>query len=259
MTTTTNRANVLGIGIGVDAIDMLQALARIESLITRGPKGYMCVTGVHGIMEAQKDAGFRQILNQAVLNVPDGMPTVWVGRPQGFSEMRRVFGPDLMLAVCAQAVGRGYRHFFYGGSPGVAEKLAAVLTSRCPGMRVVGTYTPPFRPLDAAESRQLRAAIARAQPDITWVGLSTPKQERFMAAYAAQLDTKLMVSVGAAFDLHTGRMRDAPVWVKRAGLQWLHRLFQDPRRLWKRYLINNSAFLWKISAQLIGLTNYELP
>ncbi len=252
-----NKANVLGVAI--DAVDMSQALARIESAIADGRRGYICVTGVHGVMEAQQDSEFRCTLNRALLNVPDGMPTVWVGRLQGFRDMRRVFGPELMLELCRRAEFRNYRHFFYGGQPGVAETLAETLSRLCPGLRVVGTYTPPFRPLDESERRQLRRAIAEAQPEITWVGLSTPKQEKFMAEYHGELDTKLMIGVGAAFDLHTGRMRDAPAWVKQAGLQWLHRLAQDPKRLWRRYLTNNPKFLCKISGQLLGVTRYELP
>jgi N-acetylglucosaminyldiphosphoundecaprenol N-acetyl-beta-D-mannosaminyltransferase len=256
MTTSLPKANVLG--VAVDAVDMPEALARVESAIFNGRRGYVCVTGVHGVMESQQDPEFRRILNRALLNVPDGMPTVWVGRLQGFRHMRRVFGPDLMLALCQRPEFRNYRHFFCGGLPGVAEDLARTLAARCPGLRVVGSYTPPFRPLDERERRQLCRAVAVAQPDIIWVGLSTPKQERFMAEYHAQLETRLMIGVGAAFDLHTGRMRDAPEWVKQAGLQWLHRLAQDPKRLWKRYLRNNPQFLCKISCQLLGITEYEL-
>jgi N-acetylglucosaminyldiphosphoundecaprenol N-acetyl-beta-D-mannosaminyltransferase len=250
------RANVLG--VGVHAIDMRQALNVFRSAVEEGRKGYVCVTGVHGIMEAQRNSDFRAILNGSLLTTPDGVPTVWVGRCQGHSHMRRVFGPELMLEVCAMSVGKGYTHFLYGGANGVVEELEASLECRFPRIRIVGTYSPPFRPLNEAEKEDLCARVARAKPDIFWVGLSTPKQERFMAEYLPKLDTRIMVGVGAAFDFHTGRIQDAPPWMKNAGLQWIHRLKQEPRRLWKRYLYNNSRFVLKMSAQLLGFSKYEV-
>jgi N-acetylglucosaminyldiphosphoundecaprenol N-acetyl-beta-D-mannosaminyltransferase len=252
---TLPRVNILG--VGVHAMDMSQALEQVCEAIDQGRKGYVCVTGVHGIMEAQTDPQFRSILNHSFLTTPDGMPTVWVGRLRGFSGMRRVFGPDLMLETCKMSVEKGYSHFLYGGAPGVAESLEESLVKKFPGLRVVGTYTPPFRPLNDEEEGSLRKMVAFLRPDIIWVGLSTPKQERFMAKYLPLLDTKLMFGVGAAFDVHTGRIQDAPDWIKEAGLQWLHRLFQEPRRLWKRYLINNPRFVCKMAAQLAGLTKYD--
>jgi N-acetylglucosaminyldiphosphoundecaprenol N-acetyl-beta-D-mannosaminyltransferase len=156
-------------------------------------------------------------------------------------------------------VSRGFTHFLYGGAPGVAEDLKRNLEVRFPGLRVVGTYTPPFRPLSMDEHFDLVQQVNSAKPDIIWVGLSTPKQERFMAEYVSKFDASLMLGVGAAFDLHTGRMIDSPEWVKKSGMQWAHRLLQDPRRLWKRYLVNNPKFLMAISAQLLGLRHYQLP
>lgn len=167
--------------------------------------------------------------------------------------MRRVYGPDYMLQMCRLSLVRGYRHFLFGGKPGVAPRLAEELVRRFPGLQVVGTYTPPFRPLNDAENAELAAQVKRAKPDIFWVGLSTPKQERFMAEYISRLDTNLMVGVGAAFDVHTGQTKDAPQWVKLCGLQWLHRLVQEPRRLWRRYLVNNPRFLVQITLQFLGL------
>jgi len=249
------RVNILG--VGVHAIDLHQAIEQVCSAIEDGRKGYVCVTGVHGIMEAQTDPQFRSILNRSLITTPDGMPTVWIGRLQGFSGMKRVFGPDLMLETCKMSVERGYTHFLYGGAPGVAKALEEILVRRFPGLRVVGTYTPPFRLLKPAEEALLRNMVADSRPDIFWTGLSTPKQERFMAKYLPTLDTKLMFGVGAAFDVHTGRIQDAPDWIKDAGLQWLHRLSQEPGRLWKRYLFNNPRFIFKMAAQLTGLTKYD--
>lgn len=251
-----NRVNILG--VGVHAIDMCRALELFQYAVEERKKGYVCVTGVHGIMEAQKNSAFRSILNNSLLTTPDGMPTVWVGRWQGHSQMQRVFGPDMMLEVCAMSVAKGYTHFLYGGADGVAEQLKAALLSKFPGLRIVGTYTPPFRPLNEAEKEDLCARVSSATPDIFWVGLSTPKQERFMAEYLPRLDTRVMVGVGAAFDVHTGRIQDAPDWVKNAGLQWLHRLGQEPGRLWKRYLYNNPRFVLKMTSQLLGLSKYPL-
>lgn len=245
------RANVLGVGIS--AINMDDAICVSDSLIKAGGKGYVCVTGVHGVIEAQSDIGFRRILNRSLLTTPDGMPMVWVGHIQGLGRMRRVYGPDYMMALCHLSVSRGYRHFLYGGRDGVADRLADELAKRHPGLHIVGTYTPPFRPLNSQEETDLAALVAESKPDVFWIGLSTPKQERFMSEYIEKLDVKLMVGVGAAFDIHTGTLRDAPSWLKRAGLQWLHRLAQEPRRLWKRYLINNPVFIWNISMQLLRL------
>lgn len=251
------RVNVLG--VGVHAINMQQAVDFLLDSIHQQRKGYVCVTGVHGIMEAQKNCRFRCTLNDSLLTTPDGMPTVWVGKINGHHQMDRVFGPDLMMELCRQSALRGLKHFLYGGVPGVAEELKRNLESRCPGLQVVGTYTPPFRPLSFQEHFELVQHVNQLKPDIIWVGLSTPKQERFMAEYISKFDCSLMVGVGAAFDLHTGRMSDSPAWVKRSGLQWAHRLIQNPRRLWKRYLVNNPKFLFAITAQLLKLREYKLP
>jgi len=249
------RCNVLG--VRVSAVDMEGAVRLASSHIQEGRKGYVCVTGVHGVMEAQSNPNFLRILNRSLITTPDGMPTVWVGRLQGYRDMRRVYGPDYMLELCRSSVEKGYTHFLYGGKEKVAERLAETLNRRFPGIRIVGTYTPPFRPLNAIEEATLVAHVAAAKPDIIWVGLSTPKQEQFMSAYIGRLNTRLMIGVGAAFDIHTGRIADAPRWVKVSGLQWLHRLSQEPKRLWRRYLINNPRFLWNIGLQLFGIRRYE--
>ena len=249
------RANVLGIGIS--AICMDQAVKLTDGLLQSGGKGYICVTGVHGVMEAQKDPVLKDILNNSFLTTPDGMPTVWVGRYHG-RNMKRVYGPDFMIEFCTHSVKRGYRHFLYGGRAGVAERLQRSLEDRIPGIQIVGWYTPPFRPLIAEELTRLQQIIRPAKPHVIWVGLSTPKQEHFMAEYLGELDVQLMVGVGAAFDIHTGAIKDAPQWIKNSGLQWAHRLTQDYRRLWKRYLINNPIFLWKIFCQLTRFRKYPI-
>jgi N-acetylglucosaminyldiphosphoundecaprenol N-acetyl-beta-D-mannosaminyltransferase len=245
------RVNVLGVGI--HAVNMQSATEFLSLSIRDRRKGYVCVTGVHGVMEAQKNAKFRGILDRALLVTPDGMPTVWLGRLQNFPRIARVFGPDLMLQMCVRSVERGLSHFLYGGKPGVAHQLQMRLKTWFPEIRVVGTFTPPFRPLNHQEKEGVKQQVAKAQPDIIWVGLSTPKQEEFMAEMISELDCGLMIGVGAAFDIHTGHLKDAPNWIKNAGLQWAHRLSQEPSRLWKRYLISNSGFIWKLALQTMGL------
>jgi N-acetylglucosaminyldiphosphoundecaprenol N-acetyl-beta-D-mannosaminyltransferase len=250
------RINVLG--VGVHAVDMQNAALILETRIKESAKGYVCLTGVHGIMEAQRDPGLKSIFSEALLVAPDGMPTVWMGHLQGFPAMQRVFGPDLMADIIGRAEFQHYTHFFYGGEPGVADNLRAEMLRRFPWANIVGTYSPPFRPMTETEERELVATVGSRQPDIIWVGLSTPKQERFMARYLPMLDTKLMIGVGAAFLFHTGAIQDSPKWVKHAGLQWLHRLSQEPSRLWRRYLRNNPLFIFYALLQIIGLKHYTL-
>ncbi len=252
----TDRVNVLGVGIS--ALNLQSALAEVAEAIRTRRKGYICVTGVHGVMEAQSDEAFRKILNNAFLCTPDGMPMVWVGKANGHSQMSRVYGPDLMLDICQWSETNSCRHFFYGGGPGVADLLAEKLKVRFPKMQIVGTYTPPFRPLNPDEENELREKIRAAQVDIIWVGLSTPKQEKFMAEYLPQLDTTLMVGVGAAFDFLSGRVKQAPRWMQRSGLEWFYRLCSEPRRLAGRYFKNNPVFAAKIAMQLSGLKKYTL-
>jgi N-acetylglucosaminyldiphosphoundecaprenol N-acetyl-beta-D-mannosaminyltransferase len=252
----TNRVNVLGVGVSV--LNLQTALDAIAAAVRERRKGYICVTGVHGVMEAQGDEAFRNILNHAFLCTPDGVPMVWMGKIRGHSEMRRVYGPDLMLDVCAWSGENPCRHFFYGGAPGVAQLLAEKLKARFPKLEIAGAFTPPFRPLSAREEMELGETIRAAKPDILWVGLSTPKQEKFMADFLPKLDVTLMIGVGAAFDFHSGRIKQAPRWMQRSGLEWFFRLCQEPRRLAKRYFKNNPLFTMKILGQLCGLKKYPL-
>ncbi|MDR3457322.1 MAG: WecB/TagA/CpsF family glycosyltransferase [Verrucomicrobiae bacterium] len=253
----TKRVNVLGVGISV--LNLRTALAAIATAVRERRKGYICVTGVHGVMEAQADADFKKILNQAFLCTPDGMPMVWAGKLDGHREMARVYGPDLLLEVCAWSETSGCRHFFYGGAEGVADLLAQKLQAKYPRLQVAGTYTPPFRKLNPDEEKGLAEQLAAARPDILWVGLSTPKQEKFMAEYLPKLAVTLMVGVGAAFDFHSGRVKQAPLWMQRSGLEWLYRLGSEPRRLGRRYLRNNPLFVGKFFAQRTGLKKYPEP
>jgi N-acetylglucosaminyldiphosphoundecaprenol N-acetyl-beta-D-mannosaminyltransferase len=253
---SVERHNVLGVGISV--INLETALQAIQAAVAERRKGYVCVTGVHGVTEAQTDPEFRRILNHAFLNTPDGMPMVWLGRWRGFRQIDRVYGPDLMAAVCEASRSSGATHFLYGGGPGLADELKVCLERKFPGIRVVGTYSPPFRALNEVEAQDLARRVAEVRPDYFWVGLSTPKQEKFMAEYLPQLETMVMFGVGAAFDFHAGRVRQAPRWIQRSGMEWFYRTCQEPRRLWWRYFRNNPLFLWRITGQLLGFKKYTL-
>jgi len=250
------RVNILG--VGVSTVDMAQTLETIQGWITQKEAHYVCVTGVHGVMESQRDPALRRIHNAAGLVTPDGMPLVWLSRLKGFPHVRRVYGPDLMLALCARSVEKGYRHFFYGGAEGVPDDLAARLVERFPGLSVAGALSPPFRPLTATEEAQIVQAINRSQADVVWVGLGTPKQERWMASHTGRLTAAVIIGVGAAFDFHSGRKPQAPHWMQQAGLEWLFRLLNEPRRLGRRYLVNNPLFLFYVLLQTLGLKRYPL-
>ena len=224
---------------------MSDALAEIERWMEEREPHYVCVTGVHGVMESQRDQALKQIHNASGLTTPDGMPLVWAGKAAG-ARLSRVYGPDLMLALCAIAEQRGWSHFFYGGRAGIPELLVSRLRQRFPRLSVVGTHSPPFRPTTPEEDAELVRAMNEAGPDIVWVGLSTPKQERWMADHVGRLDAPVLIGVGAAFDIHAGTLPQAPRWMQRSGLEWLYRLVREPRRLWRRYLRNNPAFLYRI-------------
>lgn len=227
----------------VSAVDPERALDRITGWIATGERHYVCVSGVHGVMECQSDPALREIHNRSGLTVPDGMPLVWCAHRAGHADTARVYGPDLMLSVLERAAERGWSSYFYGGAEGVPELLAERLTARFPGLQVAGAESPPFRPLTDEESRATQARINASGAVLVWVGLSTPKQERWMAANRPALDAAVLLGVGAAFDFHTDRVRQAPTWMQQRGLEWLFRLLVEPRRLWRRYLSNNPRFV----------------
>jgi len=214
------RYNVLG--VGVSELTLASACELVLASRNSRPLGYVCVTPVHAVSEACADASFRKILNASYLTTPDGMPLVWLA------------------------------------PPGVAEVLREKLTARFPGLEVAGTFTPPYRPLSPGELAELHADVAHTRPDVIWVGLGTPKQERFMAAHWSTLNAGLLIGVGAAFDFHSGRVRQAPRWMQRCGLEWFFRLCTEPRRLGPRYLKTNPLFLLRVLAQKTGLKKYPL-
>ncbi len=254
MSIALKRFNVLGVGIS--SINMNLALSVIDGWITRRESKYVTITGVHGVMESQANEDIRNIHNRAGMVTPDGMPLVWLGRYNKHKNVNRVYGPDLMLEICAQSLAKGYRHYLYGGNEGVPEILKSKLEEKFPGIQIVGTYSPPFRALSDAEDDAIVQSIKSTKPDIVWVGLSTPKQERWMAKHVDRLDVPALIGVGAAFDFHAGLKKQAPSWMQKSGLEWLFRLSTEPRRLWRRYFRNNPVFLFLILRQTLGLKHY---
>lgn len=245
------------LGVSIDAVDMEEALEMVSMRLRQRRKGYVCFVDVHGVLEALKNASVAESYMHAAMAMPDGTPTVWVGRAQGLTKMNCVTGPGMMSEIFRRGEFAGYSHYFYGGEPGVAADLAATLLREYPWTRIVGIYTPPFRELTNEEEEELAAEINRLKPDIVWVGIGTPRQDLWMRRMLPRLETRMMFGVGAAFDFLTGRIRLCPGWMKRAGLHWLHRLAQDPRRLWLRNL-RNTAFLWHIALQLTGARLYPM-
>ncbi len=250
------RFNVLGVGI--DSINMNKAIERIIQWIEQREKNYVTITGVHGVMESQQKEDIRQIHNQAGMVTPDGMPLVWIGKYFGHNDIERVYGPDLMLNVCKKSITQGYRHYLYGGKKGVPELLKNKLEEKFPGIQIVGTYSPPFRNLSIEEDNEIIQMINNTRPDIVWIGLSTPKQELWMANNKNKLNAPVQIGVGAAFDFHSGLIKQAPLWMQKNGLEWLFRLWIEPRRLWKRYFRNNPLFIFLIVKQLLGLRRYKI-
>jgi len=245
------------LSVRVSAVQIAGVIQCMKRWI-REPSGvhYIAVTGMHGVMEARRDLSFERILNSADLVVPDGMPLVWLGRWHGHSLARRVYGPELMETFCRET-GDQFTHFFYGGAPGTGKRLGETLQRRF-GTRTVGDYSPPFRALTADEDAEIIALIERAAPDILWVGLSTPKQERWMYEHRDRLTVPVLVGVGAAFDFHTGQLRQAPRWMRENGLEWLFRLLAEPRRLWRRYLVYGSQFAWNVLLQIFKLKKFSI-
>jgi N-acetylglucosaminyldiphosphoundecaprenol N-acetyl-beta-D-mannosaminyltransferase len=250
------------LGVKVDAVQIPDVILQMCEWIAMADdrcdaSRYITVTGMHGVMEAHHAARFRNVLDEADMVVPDGMPLVWISRIRGYSLRRRVYGPELMLSFCQETARSGYRHFIYGGDTGVPEALAARLQALCPGIRIVGTHSPPFRPLTAEEDAAAVDAINGVEPDVLWVGLGTPKQDRWMLEHRDLLRVPVMVGVGAAFDFLTSRKKQAPAWMQEHGLEWLFRLLQEPRRLWKRYLVDGPGFIFLAVLDLLGLRRFE--
>jgi exopolysaccharide biosynthesis WecB/TagA/CpsF family protein len=197
---------------------------------------------------------FRTQINQCDFVFPDGQSLVWLARAKGLVA-HRVCGPDLTLAVCAATQSHGARHYFYGGAEGIAERCAAELQKRFPGMVIAGTYSPPFRMLTDQEDEEVIQRINAANPDIVWVGLGCPKQEQWMASHRDRINCKVAIAIGAAFDIYAGAISRAPRWMQRSCLEWFYRLLQNPKRLWRRYLVYNTHFFWLLLTERFSTPN----
>lgn len=237
------------LGTRVDAVQIPEVLDLMKRWIADRRSGqYVVLAGMPAVMEARRVPRYAQVLEESALNVPDGMPLVWLARLNGYALARRVYGPELMVEFC-QTTGGQYRHFLYGGTEDSLRELQDALRQRY-GINVVGAISPPFRALTAVEEQAYVSEINAAKPDVLWVGIGAPKQDHWMNAFRQRLDVPVLLGVGAAFDFLIGRKAQAPIWMRENGLEWLYRLASEPRRLWRRYLIPGPPFvvlsLWEV-------------
>jgi N-acetylglucosaminyldiphosphoundecaprenol N-acetyl-beta-D-mannosaminyltransferase len=251
-----HKADVLG--VNVSAVTMDVAVDTIARWVEQRAQQYVCVTGVHGVIESRTDLRLRSIHNEAGMVTPDGMPLVWFLRWVRSQHVGRVYGPDLMREITELSSQRGYKQFYYGGAEGVTDKLQRVLTRKYRDLKIAGAISPPFRRLTPAEDQALIQRINDAKPDILWVGLSTPKQEVWMAEHVGRVTAPVMIGVGAAFDFLSGTKRQAPIWMQRCGLEWLFRLCSEPRRLWSRYARIVPYFMLLAGGELVRSGGYKV-
>jgi N-acetylglucosaminyldiphosphoundecaprenol N-acetyl-beta-D-mannosaminyltransferase len=245
------------LGVHASAIRMEDALLAFRIWIHDRDPHFVCVTPVHSIMECYDHLDLRDIFNRAGLVTPDGMPVVWLLRGAGFKQVERVYGPDLLLASCQDSLIRGYRHYFYGGEPEEMKVLILKLQNKFPGINIVGSDSPPFRTLTAHEDQEAVDRICVAKPDIVWIGLGSPRQEYWMSDHIERLSVPVLVGVGAAFNFLSGKKAQAPRCMQRAGLEWFFRLMNEPRRLWRRYLLNYPRFIILLLLQWIRLLKFH--
>jgi N-acetylglucosaminyldiphosphoundecaprenol N-acetyl-beta-D-mannosaminyltransferase len=246
------------LGVQISAVNLDQATNRIGQWVEAGEKHYVHVCTVHTVMECHRDPVLKKLVNHSGMATPDGMPLVWLSHYFGEKGVTRVYGPDLLLSVCASSRGKGYRHFFYGGAPAIADALAHTLKERLPDLIVAGAHSPPLLAIGQREDPGTIDMINSSRADIVWVGLGTPKQDFWVAHHRPLLNAPVLVAVGAAFDFLTGRIPQAPPWMQRNGLEWLFRLAKEPRRLAHRYFVYNPLFILYILAQISGLRRYPL-
>ncbi|MBX4925388.1 WecB/TagA/CpsF family glycosyltransferase [Rhizobium binae] len=248
--------NVLG--VRVSAVNLESATGLIQKAIEDGRKGYVCVRDAHGIVRCQNDPELRSIHNRAFLVTPDGMPLVWALKRAGHLESDRVYGPDLMFSVFEAGSSKGLRHFLYGATDETLKQLRARLLKKFPNAQIVGSYAPPFHRLTLQEETDIADRINGAGADVIWVGLSSPKQELWMARMRDRLDASMLIGVGAAFDFHAGLKRQAPRIIQRSGFEWVFRLLCEPRRLWRRYALVVPTFISLTAFQRLGLRKFPI-
>ena len=258
MVQTPRKYNIVGVNIsGTSYAEVTNICSAWMAKPDPDRARYICITSVHGIISSRQEPWVRDVLNAADIATPDGMPVVWALRSFGAREQQRVYGPTLMLHLCRMAAEQGHGIYLYGGTEDRLELLRRKLTQKIPGLRIVGSYAPPFRPLTEQEDAAVKADILESGARLVFIGISTPKQDKWMFDHRSELPGVVMVGVGAAFDFHAGHVKQAPAWMQRAGLEWLFRLAAEPRRLWKRYILITPRFLPLWALQWIAFHTYE--
>lgn len=244
------RRRISVLGAPIDTLTWDDTCQTLSHWATRRESRYVCICNVHSVVSAHDDPAFRRVIEQADLATPDGAPVAWMLRRLGEPGQTRINGPDLMLRYCALAAQRGESIFLYGNTPDTLAALQTSLPRQFPGLRIAGTYSPPFRPLTPQEDEEIVRLINQSGAGTVWVSLGCPKQERWMAEHRGRVQA-VMIGVGAAFDFHCGKISRAPQWMQEHGLEWLHRLCSEPRRLAKRYFVTNTLFLLRAGRQLL--------
>lgn len=237
-----NRVNIIGSNISITNMECL--IKDIQKKIESKETDYICVSNVHTTVTARNDEYYRNIINSSFMSVPDGMPLVWVGRKRGYKDMGRTAGPEIMERIFEISNMKNYKHYFYGSTKETLEKMKENLLNRYPYLKIVGMKESYFRPLTDGEDKILMNEIKKLQPDIIWVGLGAPRQEEWMFDHKTLINSSLMIGVGGAFAIYAGFINRAPRWMQECGLEWLYRLLKEPKRLWKRYLIVNTKFIY---------------
>lgn len=251
-TSVPEKHRVVSVGISKtsysEVVELCRRWAAERRFSRRSSARYICLADAHGVILAHDDAELAKVFNEADIVTPDGMPIVWALRSFGFKNQQRVYGPTLMLELCRSAAETGQRIFLYGAREDTLSRLTARLQDRFPELMIVGTHAPPFRALTSSEDKEIQEKIRSSDADIVFVGISTPKQQQWMYAHRHCFPGVTLIGVGAAFDFHAGRIKQAPDWMQRNGLEWLFRLMTEPARLWKRYLLISPRFLplWAI-------------
>jgi len=237
-----DQIDILGVKINVTNLSL--TFDQITDWIQAKKRTYVCTAPVATIVDCQKDTLYKEIINNSGMTTPDGVPLVWIGRFKGRSSIQRTYGPDLVLTICDKGQDQGIKHFFYGGTEESIRRMIQNIRKKFPEINVVGQYAPPIRAIHAQETDQVIEQINEANPDILWVGLGSPKQDYWMHYHRNRLNVPVIIAVGAAFDFLSGMKPQAPRWMQRIGFEWLFRFGCEPHRLWRRYLIGNTQFLY---------------
>ena len=251
----TDKIDILGVQINATTLDLTSQ--KILNWIEQRRAAYVCVVPVSTVVECQSRPDYRKIVNEADIATPDGMPLVWLGRFKGNKIIQRTYGPDLMLKLCESGQKQGVKHFFYGGAPGVLNQLETRLKNDFSAIHIAGKYSPPFTEQIDTLDDGIVQEINRLKPDILWVALGSPKQDFWIYKHRDKLEVPVMLGIGAAFDFLSGAKRQAPRWIQNAGLEWLFRLCCEPRRLWRRYLVGNSKFIYYLIKEQFQLNKIK--